>query len=429
MGSLGVRILHVECRRRTFSLSHAFSSSSSSLSSSRPVPPSLGTDSAPLHMPPPIHRHGSLLLQSKDTLGIVSAVSDVVLKHGLNMTGADVHIEKGRKRKGKAGRFAQEQQQQQRPEHDTFLCRFSFETKKSLADNRSIGSSNSSSFAFDDSDSTESFNLQSFEEHVSRVVASFHAEATLLHQSGRFVKFDGTAGGGKDDTASSRTNQTARKHVLRSCGPARAAIFLSKRDHCLNDLIDQCRGGELPVQIARVVSNFERTEANSHVYRALNRLDIPYHYVPCGDSSREKDDWERDIKGVMDSEGGLHQTDFIVLARFMQILSPDFLQWYSPLPIINIHHGLLPSFKGSNPYRQAFDAGVKLIGATAHFVTEELDEGPIITQAAKTVTHRDGVRDVRVKSERLEANALHDAVRLVAENRVARVGGRTIVFE
>ena len=379
-------------------------------------------------MPPPIHRHGSLLLQSKDTLGIVSAVSDVVLKHGLNMTGADVHIEKGRKRKGKAGRLTQEQQQQ-RPEHDTFLCRFSLETKKSPADNRGVAGTNSSSFAFDDSDSTESFNLQSFEEHVSRVVASFHAEATLLHQSGRFVKFDGTIGGGKDDTASSRTNQTARKHVLRSCGPARAAIFVSKRDHCLNDLIDQCRGGELPVQIARVVSNFERTEANSHVYRALNRLDIPHHYVPCGDSCREKDDWERDIRSVMDSEGGLHQTEFIVLARFMQILSPDFLQWYSPLPIINIHHGLLPSFKGSNPYRQAFEAGVKLIGATAHFVTEELDEGPIITQAAKTVTHRDGVRDVRMKSERLEANALHDAVRLVAENRVARVGGRTIVFE
>lgn len=426
VGSLGVRILqYVGCRRKLSSLSGTHAFSSSALSSSRP--PSLGTGSAPPCMPPPIHRHGSLLLQSEDTLGIVSAVSDVVLKHGLNMTGADVHIEKGRKRKGKAGRLAQEQQQ--RPEHDTFLCRFSFETKKYPPGNTDIGSTNSSSFAFDDSDSTESFNLQSFEEHVSRVVASFHAEATLLHQSGRFVKFDGTAGGEKDGMTSSRTNRTARRHVLRSCGPARAAIFVSKRDHCLNDLIDQCRGGELPVQIARVVSNFERTEVNSHVYRALNRLNIPYHYVPCGDSGREKDDWERDIRSVMDSEGGSHQTDFVVLARFMQIFSPDFLQWYSPLPIINIHHGLLPSFKGSNPYRQAFDAGVKLIGATAHFVTEELDEGPIITQAAKTVTHRDGVRDVRMKSERLEANALHDAVRLVAENRVARVGGRTIVFE
>ena len=338
------------------------------------------------------------------------------------MTGADVHIEKGRrKRKGKAGE----------PEHDTFICRFSFETKNGseCMNGSGIGGTNFSQFAFDDSDSTESFNLQSFEEHLSRVVASFHAQAKVLHQSGRFVEFDGTIRGGEEDTASLQTNRTSQKKVLRSCGPARAAIFVSKRDHCLNDLIDQCRGGELPVQITRVISNFERTEANSHVYRALNRLNIPYHYVPCGDSSREKYDWEGDIKSAMESEGGSHQTDFIVLARFMQILSPDFLQWYSPLPIINIHHGLLPSFKGSNPYRQAFDAGVKLIGATAHFVTEELDEGPIITQAAKPVTHRDGIRDVRVKSERLEANALHDAVRLVAENRVARVGGRTIVFE
>lgn len=339
------------------------------------------------------------------------------------MTGADLHVEKGRK--------------PQQAGHDTFICRFSFETKKSPADD-GIGGNSNSSFSFDDSDtgSIESFNLQSFEEHMSSVVASFHAQATLLHQSGRLVKFDGTTREGDDGTRtgrkegddSFRSNRKARKQLLRSFGPARAAIFVSKRDHCLNDLIDQCRGGELPVQIVRVISNFERTETNSHVHRALSRLNIPYHYVPCGDSGREGVEWEGDIMNAMQSEGS-HQTDFIVLARFMQILSPAFLRWYFPLPIINIHHGLLPSFKGSNPYRQAFDAGVKLIGATAHFVTEELDEGPIIVQSAKSVTHRDSTRDVRIKSERLEANALHDAVRLVAENRVARVGGRTIVFE
>ena len=361
--------------------------------------PSLPKAFSTLSSPPPIHRHGSFLLQSKDTLGIVSAVSGVILKHELNLTGADLHVEKGNKR-GEA------------PDHDTFICRFSFEAKKSPTNN-------SSSFAFDEADSTESFELQSFEEHLSRIVASFHAEATLLHQSGRFVKFDGTVEG---------QDSQVRKEVLRFHGPARIAVFVSKRDHCLNDLLDQCRGGELPVQITRVISNFDRTEDNSHIFRALSRLNIPYHYVPCGDSGRDREDWEGNIMDAMQREGP-HQTDFIVLARFMQILSKEFLSWYAPLPIINIHHGLLPSFKGSNPYRQAFDAGVKLIGATAHFVTEQLDEGPIICQAAKAVTHRDSTRDVRMTSERLEGNALHDAVRLVAENRVTRVGGRTIVFE
>ena len=112
----------------------------------------------------------------------------------------------------------------------------------------------------------------------------------------------------------------------------------------------------------------------------------------------------------------------------MRILSPKFLAWYGPRPIINIHHGLLPSFKGSNPYRQAHDAGVKLVGATAHFVTEELDEGPIIEQRVARIGHGSTVRDLRIRSETLEANALHDAVRYYAENRVARVGGRTVVF-
>ena len=291
--------------------------------------PSLLKAFSTLSSPPPIHRHGSLLLQSKDTLGIVSAVSGVILKHELNLTGADLHVEKGDKRRGT-------------PNHDTFVCRFSFEARKSLTDDDK--NSNSSSFAFDDADSTESFNLQSFEEHLSRIVASFHAEATLLHQSGRFVKFDGTVEG---------QDSQVRKEVLRSHGPARIAVFVGRRDHCLNDLLDQCRGGELPVQITRVISNFDRTEDDSHIFRALSRLNIPYHYVPCGGSGRDRADWEDNIMDAMQREGP-HQTDFIVLARFMQILSKDFLSWYAPLPIINIHHGLLPSFKGSNPYRQAF---------------------------------------------------------------------------
>ena len=366
----------------------------------------------------PLHRHGSLLLKSRDTLGIVSAVSDVVLKHGCNMTGADLHVEKGRKPRKHAGSKPSATNHNEQIKDDTFVCRFSFETDGSAAAHHQHSGASHNSFAFSDADSfEESFNLQSFEEHVVQVVTSFHAEATLLHQSGRLVYFDGAS------------NTTQHKTVLRSSGPARMAVFASSRDHCLNDLIDKCRGGDLPVQISYVVSNYLRTEEDSHVHRALSRLNVPYHYISCG-KDREREEWEADIQSIITNEDdkGNNQTDFIVLARFMQILSPEFLLWYAPRPIINIHHGLLPSFKGSNPYRQAFDAGVKLIGATAHFVTDELDEGPIIEQRATGVTHRDSVRDVRIKSETLEANALHDAVRYVAENRVARVGGRTIAF-
>mmetsp|Transcript_1919 Transcript_1919/g.4215 ORF Transcript_1919/g.4215 Transcript_1919/m.4215 type:complete len:497 (+) Transcript_1919:74-1564(+) len=416
----------------------------------------------------PLHRHGSLLLKSRDTLGIVSAVSDVVLKHGCNMTGADVHVEKGRKRKRVTSTTCSSSGNKMEHEshstcsdddEDTFVCRFSFETDGSSAiiDYNDAGggggsSRNSRSFAFNDADSAESFNLQSFEEHVMEVVINFHAEATLLHQSGRLVYFNGGArilSHQQQQQQQHLSQRQPQKVVLRPSGPARMAVFASSRDHCLNDLIDKCRGGDLPVQISYVVSNYLRTEENSHVYRALSRLNVPYHYVQCG-KGRLREEWEANIRSIIQQKDGTvaaettvsapppppsardnsnnNQTDFIVLARFMQILSPEFLSWYAPRPIINIHHGLLPSFKGSNPYRQAFDAGVKLIGATAHFVTDELDEGPIIEQRATCVSHRDSVRDVRIKSETLEANALHDAVRYVAENRVARVGGRTIVF-
>ena len=375
------------------------------------------------------------------------------------MTGADLHVEKGRKRKRGTSSSGSSKMEHENhttcSDDDTFVCRFSFETDGSSAiinhHGDEGGGGGSKSFAFNDADTAESFNLQSFEEHVMQVVINFHAEATLLHQSGRLVYFNGGARTLPQQQQQQQQQQLSRqpqKVVLRPSGPARMAVFASSRDHCLNDLIDKCRGGDLPVQISYVVSNYLRTEEDSHVYRALSRLNVPYHYVKCG-KGRLREEWEADIRSIIQQEDGTvaagttessspppfardnsnnNQTDFIVLARFMQILSPEFLSWYAPRPIINIHHGLLPSFKGSNPYRQAFDAGVKLIGATAHFVTDELDEGPIIEQRATGVSHRDSVRDVRIKSETLEANALHDAVRYVAENRVARVGGRTIVF-
>ncbi|KAK9102948.1 hypothetical protein Sjap_020202 [Stephania japonica] len=146
------------------------------------------------------------------------------------------------------------------------------------------------------------------------------------------------------------------------------AVLASKQDHCLVDLLHGWQDGGLPVNINCVISNHHRGP-NTHVGRFLERHEIPYYYLPTSLGDKRE---EEIVTLVQD-------TDFLVLARYMQILSGRFLESYGK-DVINIHHGLLPSFKGGNPSKQAFDAGVKLIGATSHFVTEELDAGPIIEQ-------------------------------------------------
>ncbi|XP_077236527.1 formyltetrahydrofolate deformylase 2, mitochondrial-like isoform X2 [Tasmannia lanceolata] len=146
------------------------------------------------------------------------------------------------------------------------------------------------------------------------------------------------------------------------------AVLVSKQDHCLVDLLHGWQDGRLPVDITCVISNHERAP-NTHVIRFLERHGIPYHYLPTSSGNKREEE-------ILDLVG---RTDFLVLARYMQVLSAKFLEIYGK-DIINIHHGLLPSFKGGNPSKQAYDAGVKLIGATSHFVTEELDTGPIIEQ-------------------------------------------------
>uniref|UniRef100_A0A7C8YPI3 Formyltetrahydrofolate deformylase n=1 Tax=Opuntia streptacantha TaxID=393608 RepID=A0A7C8YPI3_OPUST len=146
------------------------------------------------------------------------------------------------------------------------------------------------------------------------------------------------------------------------------AVFASKQDHCLVDLLHAWQDGRLPVEITRVISNHERGP-DTHVMRFLERYQIPYHYLRTTAENKREDE-------ILDL---VQDTDFLVLARYMQVLSGKFLRSYGK-DIINIHHGLLPSFKGGNPSRQAFEYGVKLIGATSHFITEELDAGPIIEQ-------------------------------------------------
>ncbi|XP_052621085.1 formyltetrahydrofolate deformylase 1, mitochondrial [Lactuca sativa] len=164
-------------------------------------------------------------------------------------------------------------------------------------------------------------------------------------------------------------------------------------------------------------NNHDRV-GNTHVMRFLERHEIPYHYLS---TSKEKN-VEDEILGLVED------TDFLVLARYMQVLSGNFLKRYG-MDVINIHHGLLPSFKGGNPSRQAFEAGVKLIGATTHFVTEELDGGPIIEQMVERVSHKDNLPSFIQKSENLEKQCLMKAIKSYCELRVLPYQhNRTVVF-
>ncbi|XP_024987053.1 formyltetrahydrofolate deformylase 1, mitochondrial isoform X1 [Cynara cardunculus var. scolymus] len=195
------------------------------------------------------------------------------------------------------------------------------------------------------------------------------------------------------------------------------AVLASKQDHCLVDLLHAWQDGKLPVDISSIISNHDRLP-NSHVIRFLERHNIPYHYLSTTKENKREDEI---LHLVQD-------TDFLVLARYMQVLSRSFLNRYKK-DIINIHHGLLPSFKGGNPSRQAFNAGVKLIGATSHFVTEELDEGPIIEQMVERVSHKDNLLSFVQKSENLEKQCLLKAIKSYCELRVLPYEeNRTVVF-
>ncbi|KDO61405.1 hypothetical protein CISIN_1g018502mg [Citrus sinensis] len=226
----------------------------------------------------------------------------------------------------------------------------------------------------------------------------------------------------------------------------KVAVLASKQEHCLVDFLYGWQEGKLPVEITCVISNHDRGP-NSHVIRFLERHGIPYHYLCAKENEREEELLEL-----------VQNTDFLVLARYMQpvplqkeaylgyklleslsskgsltsyfnmILSGKFLRSYGK-DVINIHHGLLPSFKGGKPAKQAFDAGVKLIGATSHFVTEELDAGPIIEQMVERVSHRDNLRTFVQKSEDVEKQCLAKAIKSYCELRVLPYEmNKTVVF-
>lgn len=195
----------------------------------------------------------------------------------------------------------------------------------------------------------------------------------------------------------------------------RLAIFVSREDHCLVELLWQWRAGDLDADIAMVISN------HPDMKDFVESFGIAYHHVPVTSETKG----EAEARQVELIEGA--EVDTIILARYMQIVSPVFVQRYANR-IINIHHSFLPAFVGGNPYRQAYERGVKLIGATAHYVTEELDAGPIIEQDVERVSHRNNVDNLKRIGRNIERVVLARAVSWHVEDRILVYGNKTVVF-
>jgi formyltetrahydrofolate deformylase len=202
--------------------------------------------------------------------------------------------------------------------------------------------------------------------------------------------------------------------ITHAARPKRVAVLVSREDHCLLDLLWRWRRGELPIEIGQVVSN--HPDAAEHVAR----FGVPYEHVPV-ERGRKAEAEARQL----DVLAG--RFDLVVLARYMQILSGDFLARLGA-PVLNIHHSFLPAFAGAGPYEQAKRRGVKLIGATAHYVTEELDAGPIIEQDVIRVSHREDVHTLRRLGSDIERTVLMRAVQWHCEDRILVHGGTTVVF-
>ena len=196
----------------------------------------------------------------------------------------------------------------------------------------------------------------------------------------------------------------------------RVAILVSKQDHCLADLLQRHRRDELHMDIPMIISNHDACGSWAELFK------IPFMVCPV--TKETKPQQEQQILSLLQAQ----QVELVVMARYMQILSAQFLAQVG-CPVINIHHSFLPAFIGANPYRQAYDRGVKIIGATAHYATQDLDEGPIIEQDVIRVGHRDTVEDLVRKGRDLEEIVLARAVRRHIERRVLVYGKRTVVFD
>jgi formyltetrahydrofolate deformylase len=196
----------------------------------------------------------------------------------------------------------------------------------------------------------------------------------------------------------------------------RMAIFVSKYEHCYYELLSRYESKEWDIEIPLIISNHNKLRA------AAERLNIPYYHIPITKDNKEAQE-HKQLELLR-----LHNIDLIVLARYMQILSPNFVDQYKD-KIINIHHSFLPAFMGADPYRSAFERGVKFIGATAHYVTTDLDEGPIIAQDVISISHRDSISNMKRRGRSIEKIVLAQGVWSHINNKVISYKNKTVVFD
>lgn len=249
-----------------------------------------------------------------------------------------------------------------------------------------------------------------------------HADQHQDHEAGLFFMRVEWALDGFDLTAfRDEFRQTAAELQMRwqlksTPEKPRVAIFVSQYLHCLADLLHRYQTGEMACAIPLVIGNHRDGEALARFYG------VEFRHVPVksGGKSEAEDEQRRLLRE--------QRIDLLVLARYMQILSPDFVEEY-PARIINVHHSFLPAFIGARPYHAAFDRGVKLIGATSHYVTAALDEGPIIEQDVVRISHRDQVEDLIKKGRDMEKSVLSRAVMWHLEHRILCYGNKTVVFD
>ena len=221
-------------------------------------------------------------------------------------------------------------------------------------------------------------------------------------------------------TLKSRLTAFAEPHQMRwtlhaTAAPMKTVLMVSKEGHCLNDLLFRWKSGLLPIDIRAIISN------HRDFYQLAASYNVPFHHIPLTGTTKAQAEAKQ--FEIIEAEGA----ELVVLARYMQILSDDLASFLSGR-CINIHHSFLPGFKGARPYHQAHERGVKIIGATAHFVTADLDEGPIIHQDVERITHADSPEDLVRKGRDIERRVLAEAVRLFSQERVLMNGTRTVVF-
>ena len=219
----------------------------------------------------------------------------------------------------------------------------------------------------------------------------------------------------KTDLAATAANYKMKTALSFSSHRKKLAVMVSKYDHCLYDLLLRHQYGEINADLALIVSNHRDLE---HVAKAFK---IPFFYVPVTKDTKEE------AEGKQIEIFAQHNIDFVAMARYMQILSPKILEAYS-YRIINVHHGFLPAFKGARPYHQAYEGGVKIIGATSHYATAELDMGPIIDQETLRVNHTHSVQAMLAMGRDVEKQVLANAIKAYADDRIIVYKNRTIVF-